>query len=144
MDILQFRGRTSPYLESPPGKPSLNLLKMVREGLLIDLRALFQKAKKTGRPCGKQGIAVKSNGGYMHITLEVLPLKSRPGEETYYLVLFKEPSSEIAEIKKNVKASPRTHIKIEHLKQELQTTKESLEMIIEEREAANEELSSAN
>src|SRR5207244_607240 len=69
MDILQFRGRTSPYLEPSPGKPSLNLLKMVREGLLIDLRALFQKAKRTGRPCGKQGIPIKHNGGYTDITL---------------------------------------------------------------------------
>ena len=144
MDILQFRGRTSPYLEPSPGKPSLNLLKMVREGLLVDLRALFQKAKRTGRPCGKERIPIKHNGGYMDITLEVLPLKNRLGEETYYLVLFKEPSSEIVQDKKEVKPSPGRNIQVEHLKHELQTTKESLEMIIEEREAANEELKSAN
>jgi two-component system, chemotaxis family, CheB/CheR fusion protein len=144
MDILQFRGRTSPYLEPSPGKPSLNLLKMVREGLLVDLRAVFQKAKKTGRPCGKQGIPIKYNGGYRNIALEVLPLKNHLGEEAYYLVLFKEPSSEIAEDKKGVKASPRKNIQFEHLKQELRTTKESLEMIIEEREDTNQELQSAN
>src|SRR5207302_8858707 len=118
MNILQFRGRTRAYLEPPAGERGLNLLEMVREGLLIDLRALFQKAKKTGRPCGQHGIAVKRNGGYMPITLEVLPIKTRLGEEAYYLVLFKEPSPEIAEAKKDVKTSPRTNIKVEHLKEE--------------------------
>ncbi|MEP6601973.1 MAG: chemotaxis protein CheB, partial [Nitrospirota bacterium] len=144
MDILQFRGRTSPYLEPSPGKPSLNLLKMLREGLLVDLRALFQKAKRTGKPCEKQGISVKQNGGYMDIALEVLPLKNRLGQEAYYLVLFKESSSEIAEDKKDAKPSRRKSIQFEHLQQELRTTKESLEMIIEEHEDGNEELKAAN
>src|SRR5712692_1324466 len=35
LDILQFRGRTSPYLEPSPGEASLNLTRMAREGLMI-------------------------------------------------------------------------------------------------------------
>ena len=35
MDILQFRGDTSHYLRPAPGKASLNLLHMGREGLLM-------------------------------------------------------------------------------------------------------------
>src|SRR6266850_2087489 len=38
LEILQYRGRTGPYLESPPGEPTANLLKMAREGLFLDLR----------------------------------------------------------------------------------------------------------
>src|SRR5262249_8104405 len=37
MDILQFRGRTSAFLEPAPGAASFNLLKMAREGLLAEL-----------------------------------------------------------------------------------------------------------
>src|SRR5262249_768079 len=34
MEVLQFRGHTSAYLEPAPGAPSLNLMKLAREGLL--------------------------------------------------------------------------------------------------------------
>ena len=33
-DIVQFRGYTREYLESSPGKASLNVLKMAKEGLV--------------------------------------------------------------------------------------------------------------
>ncbi|HEY0373000.1 MAG TPA: CheR family methyltransferase, partial [Thermoanaerobaculia bacterium] len=38
MDVLQFRGRTSLFLEPPAGVTSFNVLKMAREGLLAELR----------------------------------------------------------------------------------------------------------
>ena len=60
MDILQFRGRTSPYLEPLPGKASLNLLKMAREGLLMEVRALVHKAK-SHRASVPQGRVCPSN-----------------------------------------------------------------------------------
>ena len=37
--VLQFRGRTSPYLEPAPGLASLDIFRMLREGLLADVRA---------------------------------------------------------------------------------------------------------
>ena len=49
MEILQFRGDTSYFLRPAPGKASLNLLQMSREGLLMDLRAAIAQAQKTGR-----------------------------------------------------------------------------------------------
>ncbi|HET8840010.1 MAG TPA: chemotaxis protein CheB [Ktedonobacteraceae bacterium] len=39
MNILQVRGHTSPYLELAPGKMSLNLLTMAREGLMLSLHS---------------------------------------------------------------------------------------------------------
>src|SRR5262249_891948 len=39
LTVLQFRGRTGPYLEPAPGAASLDLLKMLREGLLGEVRA---------------------------------------------------------------------------------------------------------
>ena len=48
LEIIQFRGRTSPFLEPAPGKASLNILKMAREGLMMDLRTTIDKAKKSG------------------------------------------------------------------------------------------------
>src|SRR5207249_8462202 len=49
-EILQFRGHTSPYLEPAPGQASFNLLKMAREGLLMELRVAIDKARKQNAP----------------------------------------------------------------------------------------------
>ncbi len=46
MKIIQFFGTTSPYLAPITGKASLNVLKMIREDLVMDLGNLLQQAKK--------------------------------------------------------------------------------------------------
>ncbi|MBD2365220.1 hypothetical protein H6G36_29390 [Anabaena minutissima FACHB-250] len=42
LEILQFRGQTSSYLQLPPGRPSFNLLKMAKEGLRLELRTGYR------------------------------------------------------------------------------------------------------
>src|SRR5262249_41182092 len=46
LEILQSRGHTGPYLELAPGKASLNLLKMLRPGLLFELQKALESARK--------------------------------------------------------------------------------------------------
>ena len=46
LEVLQFRGRTSPYLEPPTGEASFNLLKMARENLSLELGTAIREAKK--------------------------------------------------------------------------------------------------
>jgi two-component system CheB/CheR fusion protein len=53
LDILQFRGSTGLFLEPSPGKASLNLLKMARQGLAFELRTLVHKAGKPGKASKK-------------------------------------------------------------------------------------------
>ena len=45
MTVLQFRGRTAAYLEPPPGIASLDLFRMLREGLLAEVRSATSQAK---------------------------------------------------------------------------------------------------
>ena len=59
-DILQFRGHTGPFLEPPPGHATLNLLKMAREGLALDLRAAIHQAKKSSGPFAKPACACRA------------------------------------------------------------------------------------
>src|SRR5207249_1813726 len=59
VEILQFRGHTSPYLEPAPGQASLNLLKMAREGLLMELRVAIDKARKQNAPVRREGLSIK-------------------------------------------------------------------------------------
>ena len=59
LEILQSRGKTSRYLELPTGRASLNLLKMARSGLLYELRALVESARKNAIPVSKDGIVIE-------------------------------------------------------------------------------------
>ena len=145
-EILQFRGHTSPYLEPAPGAASLNLLKMAREGLLMELRVAIDKARKQNAPVRRERLSIKQDGRMAQVTLQVIPM-SGPARERNYLVLF-ERVSPLRELHapgspaSSPIAHPRRHI--ENLRHELTATKEFLQSIIEEREAANQELQAAN
>ena len=87
MEILQFRGDTSPFLNNGPGVPSANLFKMAREGLAADLHAVIQSAQTTGQVAQKLGSRIKHNGKLKEISIEVTPLKS-PVSQRCFLILF--------------------------------------------------------
>src|SRR5437899_9039784 len=92
-EILQFRGHTSPYLEPAPGHASLNLLKMVREGLLMELRVAIDKARKQNAPVRRERLSIKQDGRMAQVTLQVIPM-SGPARGRDYSVLFeRRPAS---------------------------------------------------
>jgi two-component system CheB/CheR fusion protein len=151
LDILQTRGRTSRYLELPPGKASLNLLKMARPGLLYELRAIIDKVRKTGVPSVKEGITIDDGESPIPIKVEVVPFHTPARDERHMLVLFEElpherPAPEPRRLPKRSakEVSDIKGVQIAQLKQELASTKEYLQSIIESQEATNEELQSAN
>ncbi len=144
-EILQFRGQTSPYLEPAPGHASLNIMKMARQGLLMELRAALVAARKRGKPVRREGLHIKENGGFTNVNLEVIPVRTL-ADESNYLVLFEKAS--VARPAKTAmrRAASRTapEREIDRLQEELAATKDFLQSIIEDREATNEELRSAN
>lgn len=150
LDILQFRGDTGHYLLPSPGAASLNLLNMAREGLLTELRAATETARKTGEMATRAGAAVTYEGALLDVTVRVMPVRPREGGASRYLVLFEEPGRPVApprpsrqrgEAASKHQTSER---QIRQLRQELEATKEYLQSAIEDRDAANEELKSAN
>ncbi|KGF72071.1 hypothetical protein DO97_12460 [Neosynechococcus sphagnicola sy1] len=58
LEIVQFRGQTSPYLEPVAGKASLNILKMVRQELLLELRTAIHQARTQNAAVKKRGAAI--------------------------------------------------------------------------------------
>src|SRR5262249_36304821 len=46
LEIVQFIGQTGRFLDPTPGDASLNLLKMVKTGLQLELRLAFPKVKR--------------------------------------------------------------------------------------------------
>jgi two-component system CheB/CheR fusion protein len=161
LNILQFRGDTSPYLASPPGKATFNLLRMAREGVLPGLRAALTRARTEGVPVREENLQVTTSGGFRTVSIEVIPINQPPSNESGFLILFLEPntglalalpgqesgSGMVAESRPGAEQSAgslKAEQQIERLKEELAAARDYLQAVIEQQEAANEELQSAN
>lgn len=146
MEILQFRGSTGLYLEPAPGPASLNLPKMSREGLAMDLRAAIQKARKTNTMVTRAGLRFLYEGRYRQVDVDVVPLRrALPGR--YELVVFRPstpPAAAAPEGANEGGTKGRGERKMALLQRELLATQEDLRSIIAELEANNEQLQSAN
>ncbi len=170
LEIVHTRGNVSRYLKISPGRASLNILKMARESLLIELRNALGRAKKEGATVRKQGVALKNGNGNgdgngngeghgpLHhskpttrlVNFDVMPLHLGQTKELYFMIVFREDSYAAPAERKGKqsrlaqKAAEATNSRITKLDQELAATKEYLQSVIETQEATNEELQSAN
>ena len=149
-NVVQFRGRTGDFLEHAPGMATLSLLKMARESLVMHLRAALAKASKQDTPVRMSGIELKANRHDRQIALEIVPFRLSKNTERFFLVAFKDreaapPPEELREQKGGSHLRKvRQGQEIARLRHELNTSKISLNSVIEEQEATNEELKSAN
>jgi two-component system CheB/CheR fusion protein len=139
LDIVQFRGSTGLYLEAAPGRASLNLMKMARQGMGFELRNIVHKAKKTGATATKSGLQIKTEDKILKVSIEALPLKSET-EEEFFLVIFKQEPELPPEIDHGSVDDER----VKQLEAELTALREDMRSIVESQEAANQELQSAN
>ncbi|MDR3590571.1 MAG: CheR family methyltransferase, partial [Negativicutes bacterium] len=147
LDIIQFRGRTGVYLEPAAGTPSVNLLKMARDGLFAGLRAAVHQARKDNLLVKKEGLQVLRNGHSFQVNVEVIPINGSFPKGEYFLIVFRDADTRPVPDS----AAPRTDCyeaaaadEILRLKQEVAATKEYLQSIIDQHEAANEDLRYAN
>ena len=161
LDIVHTRGNVNRYLKLAPGRASLSLLKMAREGLSVELRNAIVRAKKENTTVAKRNLVVKNAdgnddsdiprtaGATRLVNVDVIPVTMGNARELYYMIVFQEAPAEPPRKagarpqtpNREDKASSRKMAKVE---QELAATKEYLQSVIETQEATNEELQSAN
>ncbi|MEO6773995.1 MAG: chemotaxis protein CheB [Kofleriaceae bacterium] len=145
LDVVQFRGRTGPYIEQPPGQPQVNLVRMAREELAAHLRIALQRAQRTGRPVRKAGIRLRDRGRTRKIDLEVVPVRTPPDHERHYAVVFEESTLRAAApVAPARRTSKRDGGEAMRLRQELEATKEYVSSISAQHVVASEELGIVN
>jgi two-component system CheB/CheR fusion protein len=160
LEILQFRGQTSSYLEPAPGRPSFNLLKMAKEELRLELRTAIYQAKKQESPVRKENIQIRGDNQVRLVSFDVIPFKPQSAGEYYFLVLFADnlesvtsvteirdgqagnAGDDLVELEQRQQADYRQQIA--QLQQELASTWDYLQSIIEEQQDTNEDLRAAN
>lgn len=151
LEVLQFKGQTGPFLEHSPGFASLDLLKMLKGGLISDVRSTIDAVRKENSPVRKEGIKVRFNGGTKRVAIEIFPVKVPPSSEQYFLLTFEEMDLPAVMLrnkrraaKKAVSETANSSNDLAALQAELSSTKSYLQSVNEEKEAANEELKAAN
>ncbi|MEG4347351.1 CheR family methyltransferase [Microcoleus sp. A003_D6] len=149
-EILQFRGQTSAYLEPAPGRATLNLLKMAKEGLRLELRTAIQQASRQQLPIAREGLQITEGDRQRSVTINVIPFQAGAVAKDYFLVLFQDepqiPAYSEATDNSIVNSKPKQveSEEMARLQQELKTLKEHLHSIVEEHQAANQDLRVAN
>jgi two-component system CheB/CheR fusion protein len=144
MNIVQVRGRTTPYLELSPGAPTQNLLKLAREGLIAGLGKAIRTARKTNAPAKENGFRTEDSGRLKDVTIQVIPFRGGPAsEEHYFLVLFEESAAKAAGKMKRTPAA-RDHGGSLELRRELVATRDYLQSIVQDNATTLEELRAAN
>lgn len=152
LNILQFRGDTSPYIEPAAGKASFNILDMIRKELRFGLRTAISKAQKDSSPVIREGLRLTSRGGHRNVDVEVAPIRAGSASDRFFLVVFREGALvRTREVRGRAARSGKDSAVVAQLKKELLETKRELQSILEEQrntvealQAANEELQSAN
>ncbi|MEH2148893.1 chemotaxis protein CheB [Nostoc sp.] len=154
MEVLQLRGEIDLYLKLVPGKASLNLFKMVRQGLLLELRAAIYQAQRQKNLVKKQGLGIEEGDLSRIVNLEVIPFNSAANEELYFLVLFEEAPPVVNNfnpVNPEIQEQPYLEQEIVRLRQELANanleraaTQEYLQAVIQEQEHINQDLKVAN
>jgi two-component system CheB/CheR fusion protein len=147
LKIIQFRGNVAPFLAPVPGEASLDLFRMLRSSLEMPLRSTINDAKKSNSAVRKEGVLFQGSGHAAFLNLEVVPLSGSAVRERCFLLLFEDSrlTASDATVLKTAKRGRNLHdARVSQLEQELATTREHLQTLIEEQESTNEELRSAN
>ena len=144
--VLQFRGRTAPYLEPAPGMASLDLFRMLREGLLAEVRQAIARARAENTVVVRAGIPLVEGDAVRTVQVDVVPFKVPPSGIRFFLVLFQEAEARATPAALPAAAADRAggNERVAQLQQEIGSLREYLQSVIEEQESTNEELKSAN
>ncbi|MEG4044412.1 chemotaxis protein CheB [Microcoleus sp. Pol17_C1] len=149
-EILQFRGQTNAYLEPSPGRASLNLLRMAKEGLRVELRTAIEQASKQQLPIAREGVQIREREIIRQVKFNVIPFPTGAATKNYFLVLFQdEPPipampAAVNDRRVNSDALEGETLEIARLQEELKITKDHLQSMVQEHQAANQDLRAAN
>lgn len=145
-EILYIHGRTGHYLEPSPGEATLNLLKMARPGLRMELTTAVHNVLQHKVAVTLQGLAVKVDEIIHTINVTVKPITKPAAMRGLLLIVIEAASPSIPATP--MVAAPVTATnqaqQIARLERELLIKDEYLQTTVEELETANEALQSTN
>jgi chemotaxis methyl-accepting protein methylase len=155
-DILYVSGRTGKYLEPAAGKANLNIHAMARDGIRQPLTTAIRRALRQETPIILPGLTVMTDAGPQMVTVTVMSVDRPDAMADMVLAVFTDverPAAESKTTRRNTATTARaalaedldrTREELEITRAEMQNSLEALKSANEEQQATNEELQSAN
>ena len=145
LNIVQVRGETGPYLELASGAPSLNLHRVARAELLVEIIPAIQEARESGAETRREGLSLDQ---LREVSIAVIPMR-RLNTDHCYLILFDDGSRRAGGRRSQaaaVSALPESEKdrRLAQLERESASLRDYLQATMEEHEAVKEELKSAH
>lgn len=154
LNILEFRGDTSPYLIQPSGAPTNNLRQLARLGLFIEISNMLENARKELAPIRRTAQRVEMQDGIREVQLEVIPIAQKDLDGLLFLVFFEctyygkipgatESTSLWRRMKSAMRGPNRTadaSFLLQGLQKELDSTRQYIKTMADEHALAQEEL----
>ena len=143
-DIQHIHGRTGKYLEPAAGMPTLNLLKMSRQGMRLEIATALRRVAGGVSRVSLTQLPLETDSGICFVDVTVSRIQSPDSLNGLVLVAFSDRPEQRPVPDPEEPEPPPTGRVPDDLRRELRFTRESLQRTIEEAEATNEELSSTN
>jgi two-component system CheB/CheR fusion protein len=154
MTIVQVRGRTRYYLQSPAIGATQNLLLLAHEDLQQPLREAALTAIAQNIAVQRNGLHLNYHGEIRDINLEVIPLSPESAKERFYFVLLEHlnappvKSGPEAAVVRAIETPEQTVFRLKRENADLSDLLHSLgrdhKAVLEQQMAFNEEISSGN
>jgi two-component system CheB/CheR fusion protein len=97
LEIIQSRGRTTPFLQLSPGHASLNLLRMAHPELSAKLKKAIQTSRAKNVPVTQEGLQIHDEGRKRFLSIHVIPIPSLSMVKESYLTIFFEETDQRSE-----------------------------------------------
>ncbi|SFD98504.1 CheR family methyltransferase [Flavobacterium phragmitis] len=137
LEIVHFHGDTSPFLQPAPGKPSFNILNMVREEWGFELRNNILKARNEKKNFSGDFIALKKQSFLTSFEIIYLPAYA----DLLLIIFCKKP---IASADSSNHHSLEMEKELLQLRGDFKRVTEEQQIYFEELQTTNEELVSSN
>jgi two-component system CheB/CheR fusion protein len=143
--VLYVHGSTGRYLEPATGEANLNIVRMARSGIRLELNTAVRRAVAQKTEIRYAGLRVREGVQTWTFNLVVGPVTPPPASGLF-LVVFEEVSAAVEPVGEDGPLAPVTNKdqRIVALERELRARDEYLQTNVEELTTANEELQSAN
>lgn len=139
LDIVHFHRDTSPFLLPSAGKPNLNILKMAREGISLELLQAISRIKNDKTRVFKEDLRVE-NQDYI-VSFEILTI---PDDQDHLMIVFQKKLLRETEYNQKFKARDTDQQRIVELEKELAQMRADIKRVTEEHHTAMEELQTTN
>ena len=145
-EIKEVNGSLRLYLEIGQGSMNANMYKMANKEFVTVIKAVLSQVKKTGVPHVSHTVKFQLYETDHFVKIRIAPLIYAVNDVQYYIVIFEkiDPSNQILDLEKKLTTSDFVDLRIRELEDELEATKEHLQIFTEELEANNEELQTVN